>query len=289
MLEALKTLVAVVECQGFTKAATVLNLSQPSVSLHIKRLEEEFGLVLLQRSQQQKKFVVTAAGQHLYERSKQLLRLYADTKTELAEYAQGTRGKLHIGATLTIGEYFLPAFLGRFCAENPTLDVQVSIANTAAICQKVAAFEVNIGLIEGRAEYGKFVQEEFYRDELVLIAPVTATVASADPSKAVWITREEGSGSRQEWERYLTEQQLSPRNTIVFSSNYAVKEAVSNGLGLALVSEHIARQAEARGEVQIMAMPKNYARCFSYILPAQITTARSLQAFLLLLKNDFAV
>lgn len=111
MWEELKTFIEVVEQQSFTKAAQKLNISQPTVSLHIRRLEECFNAVLIRRSKKQKQLSVTYAGMIVYDAAKQMKSLWQFTEITVKELGSEIKGRLAIGASLTIGEYFLPEFL----------------------------------------------------------------------------------------------------------------------------------------------------------------------------------
>lgn len=288
MLEELKTYIAVVENNSFTKAGEVTALSQPSVSLHVKRLEDYFNIILIQRSNKQKKFVITPAGLSLYEKAKQLIRMANDIKGEMNGYATGIKGRLHIGATLTIGEYFLPSFLGKFCAKYPDLEISITIENTEEICKKVKNMQVDVGLVEGRVESNIIASSKFYRDRLQIIAPVNWQIDSRSLDQRNWITREKGSGSRREWEQFMLDENLTSAGMMVFSTNFAVKEAVKNNLGLAMVSEVIAQGAAARGEIQIIETSKSYFRNFSYIQHEDYPSTKALEVFETAIKNNFS-
>ncbi|KGM97237.1 LysR family transcriptional regulator [Clostridium novyi A str. 4552] len=292
MLEELKTFIAVVECKNFTRAAENINLSQPSVSLHIKRLEEYFNTTLIQRSIKQKNIVVTKSGKLLYKRGKQILSLLEDTRYELLDYSKSIRGELKIGASFTIGEYFLPAFLGVFSKEYPELKLQVKIKNTADICKKVENLEVDLGLIEGIVPSDKFDYENFYRDKMVLAVSHSNLIANRKFSKKnyenqTWITREEGSGTREYLNIFLENNEIVPKDIIVLGSNYAVKEAVRNNLGVTFISEHIAKIAEKNKELKIVNTNKEYTRSFSYILPKNIILSNATKALIYKIKDYF--
>ena len=102
----------------------------------VKHLEEYFNTTLIQRSIKQKNIYVTESGNLLYERSKQIINLLETTKDDLMDYGNIIKGKLRIGASFTIGEYFLPAFLGKFTKAYPNLELEVVIENTHNICEK---------------------------------------------------------------------------------------------------------------------------------------------------------
>ena len=149
MWEELKTFIEVVEQQSFTKAAQKLNISQPTVSLHIRRLEECFNAVLIRRSKKQKQLSVTYAGMIVYDAAKQMKSLWQFTEITVKELGSEIKGRLAIGASLTIGEYFLPAFLGRFMKRYPQLEIEVKIDNTVHICELLQSNKIDVGLVEG--------------------------------------------------------------------------------------------------------------------------------------------
>lgn len=107
-VDILKIFVTVVEQKHFSRAAELLNLSQPGVSMHIRNLENEFGKTLIQRSP--KHVQVTEAGNILYIHAKQMLSLYEEAKQEINELDNVVTGTLRIGASFTIGEYLLPKY-----------------------------------------------------------------------------------------------------------------------------------------------------------------------------------
>lgn len=83
LIEELKTFIAVVDKKSFTKAASIINISQPSVSLHIKILEKKFNTKLIERSNKQRNILITQTGEILYKKAKQIISLIDDTKDEL--------------------------------------------------------------------------------------------------------------------------------------------------------------------------------------------------------------
>lgn len=285
MLTELQTFITVVECSNFTHAAQILNLSQPAVSMHIKSLEQKFHTILILRSIKQKNICITPAGRLLYQRAKQLLKLWDDTDQELNFYNQTMSGKLLIGATLTIGEYFLPALLGDFHELYPQLNLQVHIENTEHIIQKLRNLQLDIGLIEGDIDSNNLDSAVFYRDNLVLIAPCRPSAVQQAFIPQVWqqfnwITRESGSGSRKQLEDFLRDNNMAPVQRTIFSTNFAVKEAVKYGLGVSFISEHIAQDAATKGEVSIIPTAKTYFREFKYVLPKGLAPSKAIVEFI---------
>lgn len=290
MIDELKTFMAVVEYKNFTKAAEAINLSQPSVSLHIKHLEDYFDTVLIQRSVKQKNINITQGGYLLYERSKQIIKLLDDTRNDLLDSNNILKGQLHIGASLTIGEYLLPAFLGKFAKAYPDLELEVTIENTHHICDKVKSFQVDLALVEGTVPSSNFAINNFYTDVMKVAVPynhylINNEFSAQELQNQTWISREIGSGTREYLNHFLTSNNINPKNIIVFGSNYSVKEAVKNNLGITFISSLVLENSLKNNEISILKTPNDYSREFSYILPKGVTPSRGTLVFIDMLKN----
>ncbi|MDF2535571.1 MAG: LysR family transcriptional regulator [Bacillales bacterium] len=290
MIEELKTFIAVVEHKNFTKAANAIHLSQPSVSLHIKHLEKYFNTTLIQRSVKQKNIYITDSGNILYERSKEVVRIIEDTKDDFLHYENIVKGRLRIGASYTIGEYLLPRFLGQFTKAYPDLELEVTIGNTHDICEKVKSFQVDIALVEGTVPSSHFIVNHFYKDTMVIAVPYNYYLINENFSSDVlgnqtWISRELGSGTRECLIQFLSTNNISANNIIVFSSNYSVKEAVRNNLGITFISSLVTEFPVVNREISIIKTPQDYTRNFSYILQKGIVPSKGTLVFIDMLKS----
>lgn len=290
MIDELKSFIEVVKCKSFTKASKIVNLSQPTVSQHVKRLESHFDAILIKRSNKSKKIIITSEGRILYNRGREIIKELEDIKLEMLRSQRKISGKLKVGATLTIGEHFLPPFLKQFSTEYPELKLEIIIENTASICEKVKDLEVDIGLIEGLDPHYSFKREYFYEDHMVLVVSnnselLTEPLSTENLQDQVWITREEGSGTREYLDLFLHLNNIVPRNIIILSSNYAVKEAVSAGLGITLISESVVKHAAYDHELDILPLEKEYTRKFSYIIPRNTKVIGPVYAFIQRLKT----
>lgn len=290
MLEELKTFIAVVEYENFTKAGERVNLSQPSVSVHIKNLEEYFGVSLVTRSVKKKNIVITESGLLLYKRAKEMLKLMETTKDELKNISNTVKGHLRIGASLTIGEYFLPDFLSEFSKAYPDIEIEVIIANTNSICDKIKNLKIDIGLIEGVAPSFDFNQQYFSEDRMVLMVPYNDPITREKFSYELlknrrWISRESGSGTREYLNMFLTTKEITPKSIMVMGSNYSVKEAVKNNLGITLISNYVAEAGIRNNELSVIELEESYKRHFSYIVPKDIAITKATQVFIESLKN----
>lgn len=271
MIEEFKTFIAVVDYNNFTKAAEMLNLSQPAVSRHIKNLEDIYGITLIERSYKEKKISITPCGKHLYNRAKEILGSLRDISYEMECFKEEVTGTIKIGASYTIGEFFVPKFLRKFSDIYPKAEIDITIDNTQEICTKVNNGLLDIGLVEGNFEENEFLYGEFEEDELILAVPKGYTngrisFRKNDFNNAVWISREEGSGTREVLEGFLSDYKIFPKKIVVFGSNYSIKEAVRYGLGVTLISEKVLKEAIELNEIDIIKLKKRYNRKFRYIL-----------------------
>ena len=288
MIEELKTFIAVGEFKNFTKAAHYLNLSQPSVSNHIKSLERYFNVTIIDRSIKQKKIYITQSGNILYKKAKEIIQLLDLTKDELNNTTDSIKGHLRIGASLTIGEYILPRFLSKFTVQYPDIEIEVFIENSSSICNRVSNISLDIGFIEGSHAEQNLLQEFFYEDKMVIALPYDTYINEDNFSLDIlrditWIGREKGSGTREYLDLFLYNNKISPKNLIVFGSNYAVKEAVKNNIGVTLMSNLIASSAYESKDLLFIPVEDNFTRNFSYVVPNNITLSRATQVFI----NEF--
>ncbi|MEK5493351.1 LysR family transcriptional regulator [Paenibacillus sp. FSL R7-0297] len=251
--DALRVFVTVVEQQHFSKAGELLNLSQPGVSLHIRNLENEFAVKLLHRSPKQVR--LTEAGAILYKHAKQMLMHYEEAGREIRLLQDEVTGTLQIGASFTIGEYVLPARLADFARQYPLVILQVTIGNTEEIIAAVRSNRLDIGFIEGETSGSDLIIIPYMKDEMILVAPsghpLSGEIAVEDQMlhNEVWVLREPGSGTRAFSDRFLQESGIPVKRSYVFNSSQGVKEAVSAGLGLSLLSRWIVRKELASGEL----------------------------------------
>lgn len=285
MIEELKTFVAVVEFKNFTRAGVHLNLSQPTVSTHIKNLENYFNVTLINRSIKQKNIFITEKGYTLYKRSKEILSLIDVTYKELSNHSDTIKGTVKIGASSTIGEYILPKFLSVFTEKYPDINVDVSIENTSSVCSDIKNFTLDIGLIEGNITDSNFYKGYFYKDKMVLAFPYTSEVLVENFSfskvqNQKWIVREYGSGTREYLDLFLSKYKIQTKNIMIFGSNYAIKEAVKNNLGLTIISKFVTAPGVKNKELSIIELDNAFTRNFSYILPKNITVSEVTQLFL---------
>lgn len=281
----LKTFVILAEVKNFTKTAETLHMSQPSVSLHIKNLEKEFQTQLFLRSP---KFLkITPTGEILYNRAKQMITIYDQTKQDILEYDNVIKGELKIGASFTIGEYILPSLLIDLQSEFPELELQVLIGNTEEIIQSVRLFQVDIGLIEGQTNEKELSVHPFMQDELYIVSSndhklaCKEEVTITDLQNQAWITREVGSGTREYLNHVFRSNGLKVKSLLTISSNQGIKETVINGLGLSLLSRSVIERDVQHRNLSIIKL-KNHAfnRTLSYVYSPIMQNKKNVKTFI---------
>lgn len=245
----------VAETQNITLAAKKLHMSQPSISLQIQNLENQYNARFFDRTN--KGVSLTRAGKVFYDSVQAILNILDDTQQQVSALDEDKRGVICLGATLTIGEYILPHILAYIYQKRPDIDIKVKIANTVSIDQDVLERKLHIGLIEGpEPDHKDFVIHKFWQDELVVVVPYfhpwanRNSITLAELSHERLITREVGSGTRKVMEIALEERGLDPSQlniTMELGSTQAIKQVVYAGLGVTIISAlTVARECDQR-------------------------------------------
>ncbi|MCK1993609.1 LysR family transcriptional regulator [Peribacillus muralis] len=284
--DALKTFVTLVEVKNFTKTAEILLMSQPSVSLHVKKLEEEFQTKLFLRSP---KFLkVTLTGEILYDRAKQMITIYEQTIQDIQEHDRSVKGELKIGASFTIGEYILPSLLIDLQQDYPELELQVVIGNTEEIVKAVRLYKVDIGLIEGQTNEKELSVHPFMQDELFVVSSNDHELACkdevtiADLHDRAWVTREVGSGTREYLNHVIRSNGLKIKSILTISSNQGIKETlIKHGAGLALLSRSVIERDVQNKILSIIQLNnQSFNRTLSYVYSPVMEEKKNVKTFI---------
>lgn len=233
----------VAKFRSFSKAAKALLLTQPTISGHIKALEESLSLVLFDRFGRQIR--LTRAGEVLYGYAKRLLSTKSAALQALQELQGGLHGELAIGGSSIPGQYILPMLLGQFTRRYPDITVSLHITDTMDTIERIVHGELELGVVGARVPQPQIVYQQFIDDELVLAVAKDHpwTERHAVPLAALttepFIQRERGSGSRLVIEQTLQQHGLDPSTLHVVAemgSTEAIKQGIKAGLGLAIIS-----------------------------------------------------
>jgi len=229
---------------SFTRAAEILNMTQPAVTFQVRQLEEDFNTRLFDRAHN--RISLTKAGELALGYADRIVGLYGEMHESVKEMTGDNTGLITIGASTTIAEYMLPGLLGDFQSHFPEVQVRLKVANTDAIVTMVEDNTIDLGVVEGVVNNQLLIVEACQLDQLVTIMHadhplnVKTTVTAQDLTDHAFILREEGSGTRSIIARYLREQGLDESQfncPFELGSTEAIKGAVEAGMGVSIVSQ----------------------------------------------------
>ena len=234
----------VAEFKSFSAAASHLSLRQPTVSAHVRELEEKLGAKLFHRLGG--KITPTPLGQVLLDSAKRLLALKRDTLASLDQFHGKVRGELLVGGSNIPGEYILPRKLATFAEKYTEVKPVLRIGDSAGIVQAVLDGEVEIGFVGFKGEDGRLTFHKIWKDEMVLAVPKNhpwgrlKAIDLLDLRKEGFISREGGSGTLRSVRRLLTrrgyESEKLLRVIMELGSTEAIKEALIAGFGFSILS-----------------------------------------------------
>ena len=269
---------------SFTKAAEKTYTSQPTVSAHIKALEEELGVQLIARDT--KNLKVTKKGQELYDCASRILAL----QQELLEKWQREESRaLAIGVSTIPSAYILPAMLETFRAAYPDVAISIFQSDSEAIEEAVEQGRCDLGIV-GEKPGGSLTAEPVAEDRTVLITPNSEPFRRLK-KKPDWkkllanplIFREKGSASRKSAELLLEHMGADPRTmetAACLNDQEAIKNLVEHGFGVSFVSELAVRDAAAEGKLLVFdtGLPQA-GRTFYLICRRNVQLSESAQDF----------
>lgn len=264
------TFLKVAQLKNYTKAAEELNLTQPAVTQHIKKLEEYYGCRLVDINGRTVK--LTAQGEALHN--------YANfqiaNEKQLINQIKKVETPIKIGATLSIADYYLPPYLSSYLSHGDEI-ISVTVKNTKSIIEMLLNNELYCAFIEGIFDKSIFHFNEFCSTRFVPVArkghPLEGLeVKVSEIHKYPLILREEGSGTREIYQNYLYQNNdsiLSVSKVYEISSFGIIKKVLSNSDAVSFMYEEVARQEVERGELCYLTI-QNYSieRPLYFIYPS---------------------
>jgi DNA-binding transcriptional LysR family regulator len=254
-LQQLKLFEAVSRNKSFTLAARELQLSQPAVSIQIKRLESQVGLPLFE--QVGKKIFPTSAGEALYEASLDILSRVEDLKTSIEELNGAVKGPLKL-CVVTTTKYFLPLLLGHFLQEYPHVEPKLKFTNRADVVERLYRNEDDFVIMAQVPDDYNLISYPFMENILVAVAspdhPLVGrkNIALKTLVKERFLEREPGSGTRMIFDQLLEEHELTIEPYMELGSSEAVKQGVMAGLGITVLSLHSIQFELESGRLKIL-------------------------------------
>ncbi len=235
-LHQLKVFSKVCELKSITKAAEELHLTQPAVSIQLKKLQEQFDIPLTEVIGRQ--LYVTDFGNQIMTVSNRLLKEAELIDATTSQYKGLLTGRIHISSVST-GKYVIPYFLTEFAKDHPDVELTIDVTNKNLVVDSLAKNKTDFALVS--------VLPDLALETISLMENRLNLFAGQDYFHLVdsfklnqleevpLIFREQGSATRKAMEEFLNKYKIRPKRTMELASNEAVKQAVSAGLGLSIM------------------------------------------------------
>jgi DNA-binding transcriptional LysR family regulator len=255
-LRQLQVFEAIVRLGSFTRAADELFLTQPTVSMQIKKLADSLGLPLFEHVGRNVR--PTEAGLELYESCRKIFEILANLEMKMADLKGIKRGRLRL-SVITNAKYFTPELLGEFCQLYPGIDVALKVSNRDRIIERMNANEDDLYIMgQVPADQLAVASYPIAPNPLVVMAPRNHPLVGkkkiplARVAEEQLILREPGSGIRDATLKAFDRLRLKPNVRMELGSNEAIKHAIVGGLGLSVLSLHSLTLEGPDGPVAIL-------------------------------------
>lgn len=240
-LQQLKLFESVYRNNGYTRAAEELHLTQPAVSIQIKRLENQVGLPLFE--QVGKKIFPSMAGKAVYHASQDILNRVSYLKISIEELKGVVKGTLQM-AVVSTAKYFMPHLLGKFLKDHPEVEPRLKFANRARVVDRLMNNKDDFVVMGQIPSDERLETYPFLENVIVVVAPPEHPLANKKNIslkrliKERFLEREPESGTRMVFDKMLEKKGLHIEPYMELDSSEAIKQGVMAGLGLAILSLH---------------------------------------------------
>lgn len=243
-LQQLKILVLIAKHRKLTTVAQILKIKQPTVTFHMKKLEETSGVLLFQH--QSKNVFLTDAGKALYHYADRIVSWVEEAEQVIYDYREFKKGNVLIGASNTAATYFLSDSLGDLQVSYPNIQISLVVENTPLVLEKLKKFEIDFCIVaEHEINDPNFVAYPLQKDELGLVLYPDHPFTKGDhiPIELLrdetWILREKDSSSRRMLELWAIENDMEFKIAMELGATEAIKRAVISQFGISILS-HLA-------------------------------------------------
>jgi DNA-binding transcriptional LysR family regulator len=239
-LDQIRTFTQIVRLGSFTAAARVLNLTQPAISQQLKELEARLGVQLVARLG--KKAFATEAGKELAARGARLLIEAEETENAVLRYRDGWLSPIRLGTTISVCVYLLPKLLGELRQAHPELNVSIEIDLSHVIVEKIAANELDLGLVALPVDKAApIVVTPVRRDPMMAVFPIQERIIPEQVS-AAYLSRRPllFDLATTQMHRIVVEwfeaQDIHPKPILHLGNSEALKAMVAAGVGVAILA-----------------------------------------------------
>jgi DNA-binding transcriptional LysR family regulator len=291
----LKVFQKVIDHKGFSNAAKVVNLTQPTISSHIKELENHYECRLVDRLGKQA--LPTKAGELLYDYTGKLLLLFEETETAMAQFLGNISGRLTIGGSTIPGNYILPQKIGHFLKKHEKVNISVIIGDTEQIINDIIDYKLELAIVGAKTDLKQIKQEELIEDEMSLIIRnnhkwanknhISIDMLFSEP----FIIREQGSGTLKSIQHSFSkiDKNTSGLNIIAqLGSTAAVIQGIKNNVGISIISTRAVTEELSAGTLKALKIKELDLKRNFYLTTHKDRTASPLcRAFIDFLKERF--
>lgn len=246
---------AIARLGNFTRAAEELYLTQPTVSMQIKKLTEAVGLPLFE--QIGKHVHLTEAGRELLATCREVFDRLSHFEMTVADMKGLKKGRLKL-AVVTTAKYFAPRLLGPFCQQYPGIEVTLKVSNRERVLERLAENQDDLYILGQPPEEIDAVAEPFLENPLVVLGPANHALAGrkkiplARLAEEPFLVREPGSGTRKAVERLFAQHGLQMKVRMELGSSEAIKQAIVGGLGISVLSQHTLALDAPMGQLAVL-------------------------------------
>jgi len=275
----------VYELRSFSRAASALYLTQPTVSSHIKSLEEELAIKLFDRLGRQ--VTATKGGELLYDYARKIEDLKEEARQAMENFSGKLKGKLHIGGSTIPGEYLLPDMISQFRKACPEVLTALHIADTEKVTEMVLDGKVEVALVGARGEDSRLESIPFMEDELIFVSAISYPHKALEIDRVEntpLIARERGSGSWASVEKALVQLGVNMDKLNILAemgSTESIKRGVKTGMGISVLSSIAVRDDLNSGSLKSLEVKGFPLRRSLYIISHKLRAKSPLcKAFL---------
>lgn len=238
----LRVFTSVFKNKSFSKASEELHLTQPTISDHVKILEEELDCNLFDRLG--RTIIPTKEAEVLYSYALEIIEKTNTIKEVISQTRKEIKGELIIGASTIPGTYLLPSIMAEFQRKYPSVSFQILVSDSRGIIDKVSKHELLLGIVGAKLDDEQINYIPFVEDELIVVSSPSMIKSNSITLKGLtkfpMVLREEGSGTRREVEKILEGKGISLGGINIagiFGSTDAIKQAVKAELGISILSK----------------------------------------------------
>ncbi|MGY5846827.1 LysR family transcriptional regulator [Salegentibacter sp. HM20] len=244
----------IVELRSITKASEELNLTQPAVSIQLKKFQDQFPIPLTEVVGRQ--LYITDFGKEIAATAERILDEANAINYKTMAFQGKLSGKLKIASAST-GKYVIPYFLSKFLSTHPEVELVINVTNKSKVVSSLEKNEVDFALVSVLPKKLQLDTVSLMPNSLYLIGNRQFNISNSDRKKALFeknplIYREHGSATRNAMENFISNNQYSVRKKIELMSNEAVKQAVVAGLGLSIMPLIGIKNELKNGSLQII-------------------------------------